>query len=84
LLVGDVLEEAEELVVLALRDRVVLVVVAAGALHRQAEEHGRGGVNAVGHVLDAVLLRDDPALGVMDLVAEERRRHPLVERRVRQ
>src|SRR5690606_38020258 len=52
----DLIEEREELVVLLLRDRIVLVVVAAGTLERQPEE-GRGDrVRPVGDVLDTELL----------------------------
>ena len=77
-----VVEEGEELVELLLRDRVVLVVVAAGAADRQAEPDGGGGLDAVDDVLDGVLLGDDAALGVAAMVAVEAGGDLLVERRV--
>ena len=52
-LLRHVVEESEELIELLLRERVVLVVVAAGAAKRQAQPHGRGRIHAVDHVLDA-------------------------------
>ena len=63
---GTLLKNAKKLVELLLRDRVELVVVAAGAAERQAEPDRGRGVDAVGDVLDAVLLVDDAALGVAD------------------
>ena len=50
---GALVEVGVELVVLLLRDRVVLVVVALGAADGEAEEGGGGGVHAIEHVLDA-------------------------------
>src|SRR5262249_57391342 len=50
--VGDVVEEGEQPVVVALRDRVLLVVVAAGAADRHAQERLRGRRDdAVEHVV---------------------------------
>ena len=69
-LVG-VVEEGEELVVLALRQRVVLVVVALGAADRQAEPDRRRRVDAVDDRLDAELLLVDAALVVGQRVAVE-------------
>ena len=78
---GDVVEEGEELVVVALRDRVELVVVAAGAFDREAEPGRADGADAVGDVFDAVLLVDDAAFGVDDVVAAEAGGDALIERR---
>ena len=80
----ELVEEGEELVVLALRERVELVIVAAGAAQRQAHQDRCGRVYAIGHVFDAVLLGDDAALGIDDVVAVEAGRQSLVECRVRQ
>ena len=52
----DVVEEGEELVILLLRERIELVVVAAAALERQAEEGGPEGRDTVVDVIDAILL----------------------------
>ena len=57
-LLVDAVEEGEELVELVLRDRVELVIVAAAATHRQAEEHRRRGLDAIDGVLDAPFLVD--------------------------
>ena len=48
-----VVEEGEQLVELLLRERVVLVVVAAGAAERQPEPDRRRRLDAVDDVLDA-------------------------------
>ena len=77
---GDVVEEGEEPVEVLLRDRVELVVVAAGAAEGQAQPDGRRGVDAIDDVLDGVLLGDDAALGVAAMVAVEAGRDLLVER----
>ena len=55
-----VVEEGEEPVVLALGDRVVLVVVALGAADRQAEEDRPGRVDPVDDRIDPELLDVDP------------------------
>ena len=67
----EAVEEGEQLVVLLLRDRVVLVVVAAGAADGQAEEDGADGVDAVDHVADVDLLVDRAALAGGDVAAVE-------------
>ena len=55
-LVG-VVEEREQLIELALRDRIVLVIVAAGAAHRQPQKRRAGRADPIDHGLDAKLLR---------------------------
>ena len=82
-LVG-VVQEGEHPVVLFLRERVVLVVVALGALDRQAEDALADGVHPVEHRLHAELLGVDAALLVDHRVAEEAGGDDLVLRRVRQ
>ena len=66
-----VIEEGEHPVILFLRDRVVLVGVALGALDGQAENALADGVHAVEHRLHAELLGIDAALLVDHGVAEE-------------
>ena len=78
-----VVKEREHPVVVLLADRVELVVVAAGAFHRQAEQGGACGADAVGDVFDAILLVDDAAFAVDDVVTVEGRGEALVGRRLR-
>ena len=58
----DAVEEGAEAVVILHRERIVFVVVTAGAFHRQPEERGAEGVDAIGDVLVAPLLGDAAAL----------------------
>ena len=58
----DVVEEREERIEVFLRERVELVVVAAAALEREAEERRAERGHAVVDVGDAILLLDRPAL----------------------
>ncbi len=55
-----VVEEGEKLVILALGDRVVLVVVALGAADRQPEKDRARRVDAIDDRIDAKLLDVDP------------------------
>ena len=82
--VRGLVEEVKEAVVLLLGDRVVLVVVTAGALHREPHPHRRGRLHPVEHILDPRLLEDAPALAIGGVVAVERRRQDLLGRCVRQ
>ena len=75
-----VVEEGEELVVVALSDRVVLVVVALGAADRQAEKDGARGVDAVDDRLDPELLDVDPPFLVDLRIAVEPGGDPRGER----
>ena len=61
----DVIEEREQGVEVPLREWVKLVVVAAAALERQAKKCGAEGGHAVVDVVDAILLLDRPALGLL-------------------
>ena len=83
-LLAHVVVEREHRIVFALRDRVVLVVVAAGAFQRQAEQRFAGGMRAVGYVLHAELFIDDPVLGIHHVVPVEARRDELLPARIRQ
>ena len=65
-----VIEESEELVILFLRQRVELVIVALGALDGQAEDALADGVHAVEHGVHAELLRIDAALFVNHRIAQ--------------
>ena len=76
---GDVVEEGEELVEILLCDRVELVAVAAGAGERQAQPDRCRCIDAIDDVLDGVLLGDDAPLAVATMVAIEPGRDPLVE-----
>ena len=77
----DAGEEGEELVVLLLRDRVVLVVVALGAAQRQAEPDLAERVGAIDVVADDELLGVGAALLVEARVAVEAGGDLLLERR---
>jgi hypothetical protein len=57
----DAVEEGAEGVVVALRDRIELVVVAAGALEGQSQHRRADGVHPIGDVLLAELLLDAAA-----------------------
>ena len=81
---GDVVEVGQDLVELPLRDRVELVVVAAGAAERQPEPDRRGRLDAVHRVLHEELVDDDPSLAVLAVIAVEGGGDALIARRVRQ
>ena len=82
--VWHLVEEGEEAVVIALRDGVELVIVAACALQRKSERGHAQRAYSVHDILDAVFLVDDAALGVDDVVAAEARGDFLLQRRLRQ
>ena len=79
-----VIEEGEELVELLVRDRVVLVRVAARAAHRQSHERARRRLHPVDDVLDLVFVGDRAAFEVDHVIAVEARGHLLFARGVRQ
>ena len=60
------------------------MIMAAGAFGGQAEQGGAGRADAVGDVFDAILLVDDAAFGVDDVITVEGRGQPLCVRRIRQ
>ena len=76
-----VVQEGEQPVVVLLRDRIELVVVALGALDGQAEDALADGVHAIEHRLHAELLGIDAAFLVDHRVAQEAGRDDLVLRR---
>ena len=78
------IEIREEFVEPALRERVVLVVMALGAAHRQPEPDGAERAGPVDGLLEEVLRRIDPALAVPERIAVKPGRDPLFDRRVRQ
>ena len=71
-LLRDVVEEGEERIEIALRERVVFVIMAARAAHREAHPDCAGGVHAIDHILDRELLGHDAALGIATVIAIER------------
>ncbi len=79
-----VVEEREHPVILFLRERIVLVVVALGALDRQAEDALADRVHAVEHGLHPELLGIDAPFFVEHRVAQKTRGDDLVLRRMRQ
>ena len=79
-----VVEEGEQPVVLALADRVVLVIVTLAAADGQAEEDGAGGVDAIDDRLDAEHLDVDAPLLVRRRVAVKTRGDPIRLRRLRE
>ena len=79
-----VVQEGEQLVVVLLKDRIELVVVALGALDGQAEDALADGVHAIEHRLHAELLGIDAAFLVDHRVPQVAGRHDLILRGVRQ
>ena len=75
--VAECVEVSEEAVVVALRDRIVLVVVALGAGEREAEDGLAEGLHAVGVVVEQILLGDGAALVGGHVVPLEPRRDEL-------
>ncbi len=80
----DAVEERAQRVVVALRDRIELVVVAAGALERQAQHRRAERVDAIRDVFLAELLLDAAAFVRLAVQAVERGRQALLVGRVRQ
>ena len=64
-------EKRVERIEILLRNRVVLVVVAAGTLHGQAQKRLAKRTGAVGHVFGAVFLVNDAAFLALRVVAVE-------------
>jgi hypothetical protein len=80
----DVLEERKEGVVIALRDRIELVVVAPAAVEGEAEERRAERGHAVRDIGNPVLLLDDAALLVLVVQPVERRGESLLPVWIRQ
>ena len=81
-LLRQLIEVREELIELALRQRVKLVIVALSTSSRQSHPHGRGRADAVGDVLGAVLFGSDTGLLGNHVIAVEPGRDPLFDRRI--
>ena len=77
-------EEREELVVVALRNRIELVIVAACAADGEAEPDGRSCLEPIGDILDAILLIDDAGFASDHVIAVETGRDFLLGGRVGQ
>ena len=71
-----------EPVVVLLRQRVVLVIVALGTLHGQAHEYRRNRVDLVGDIGDAVFLGDRATLVRVHAVAQKAGCQPRLIRRI--
>src|SRR5207253_11161115 len=80
-LLRDAVEEGEETVVILLRQRIELVVVALAAAQRQAQKCGGRRVDPVVDVDGRVLLRDRAAFEINRMVAVETGGDLLVRRR---
>ena len=65
----DRVEKSVKLVELALRDGIVLVIVAARATGCQSQPHGGRGLDPVHYVLDGVLFGHDTTLAVAAMIA---------------
>ena len=78
----NVVEECEELVELALRDRVELVIVAARAAEREPKKGRAGRADAVDHCFDAILLEIGAPFLIDHRVAMEAGGDELVLRRL--
>ena len=74
-------EERVELVELALRDRVELVIVTFGAADRQRQPHGADGDRAIHRLPHAKLLQIGAALAIAERVAQKAGGDSLLDRR---
>src|SRR3954452_13939071 len=79
-----VVEVGEQAVKFALRNRIVLMIVAARAPERQAEKCSTRRGNTVRDSLNTVLLEIDAAFVVAWSISMESRRHKLICRRMGQ
>src|SRR5262249_3758549 len=73
-------EKRKELVILALADRIILVIVALGAADGQTQEHFARGIHAIDYLLDAELLGVHTPFLIRQRVAVEAGRDSLVLR----
>ena len=67
----DPVEGVEQAVVVLLCHRIIFVIVALGARHRQAEPGGGGGVDPVEQVHEPLFLGDRAAFPVQEMIAVE-------------
>ena len=81
---GRVVEKGFERVMVLLRNRIELVVVARGAADRQSEEHGTRRIRAILDVLKAHFFFDDAVLVGRRVVPDESGCDALIERGIRQ
>ena len=79
---GEPVEGIEEAVVVDLRERIVLVVVALAASERQAEPGGACRVDPVEEVVEPLLLGDRPPLAIEEVIAVEAAGYSLLDRRI--
>ncbi len=77
----QIVEERKELIVLALGERIELVVMAAGTTERDTHQDCRCCVNTISHVFNPVFFRDDSPFRIDHMVSIEARGNPLIERR---
>ena len=68
---GRLIEKGGQAVVVAFRQRVELVIVAAAAVQSQAQPHRARGLGHIEDVVHAVFLRDAPALAVDRMVPQK-------------
>ena len=80
----DAIEEIVELIILALGERVVLVVMTFRAGRTRAEVNGAERVHAVGHILVHVLVRVGAALRAAHAIPVEGRGNALLDLRIGQ
>src|SRR5579885_1445833 len=80
----NIVKESEHSVKIALREGIVLVVMAAGAAQGHAEPNGCGSLGSIGNVLDAKLFLNDSPLAAGAMVPLEAGSDLLLERSVRQ
>ena len=72
------IEKREELIILPLRDRVILVIMTLRALHGEPHEHGRHSINLIRSVGHAILFSDCSAFVGIHAVAQKPGCHPLL------
>src|SRR5262249_62255037 len=80
----EVVEECEEAVVVALRDRIEFVIMTARALERESQPRHSQGAHTIRYVRNAIFFFDNSALRVDHVVAAESRGDPLLYRGFRQ
>ena len=80
----DRVKVRRELVVFALRERIVFVVVAPAAIEREPEPHRARRLHAILHIVHPRLLRDAPAFAIDHVVPVKARRDKLLVLRLRQ